>query len=140
MTITAEEIWNRGERLEDWAIDEDRDGELESNAGIQGLFKYDRKYYLLCFDDDGCRPNTLNEIDIEEEIALDEDSFVLQIIEENEGYVVISTTEKDDETDEPLYWSNDDGWVDLGSATRFSSEEKKKLDLPIGGKWKLIVR
>lgn len=56
-------------------------------------------------------------------------------VDTDERYVIISTTEKDDETGKPLYWSNDDGWVDLGSATRFSSEEKKKLNLPVGGKW-----
>ena len=33
------------------------------------------------------------------------------------------------------YWSNDDGWVDIKSATPFSEQEKLTLNLPIGGKW-----
>jgi len=34
-----------------------------------------------------------------------------------------------------LYWSNDYGWVDRASATEFSKEEKKYLNLPINGVW-----
>lgn len=34
-----------------------------------------------------------------------------------------SLTETDWETDEPLYWSNDLGWVDRESATVFTAEE-----------------
>lgn len=34
-----------------------------------------------------------------------------------------SLTETDWETGEPLYWSNGLGWVDLDSATIFTSEE-----------------
>ena len=83
--ITAEQVWNDGDRIEDWAIDENRDGEIESNGGQQGLFKHEGKYYLLCFDCEGCRPDTLNEVDIEEEKSLGEDSFVWKLIEENEA-------------------------------------------------------
>lgn len=32
-----------------------------------------------------------------------------------------------------LYWNNDDGWGD--SATIFSDEEKKTLNLPTDGEW-----
>jgi hypothetical protein len=33
-----------------------------------------------------------------------------------------------------LYWSNEDGWVDKESATIFSEEELKTMNLPIGMK------
>lgn len=39
------------------------------------------------------------------------------------------------ETDSGLFWSNDDGWVDLASATRFTTGERYSLQLPIGGNW-----
>lgn len=35
--------------------------------------------------------------------------------------------------DEPLYWSNDDGWVDLSSATVFTADEAEApVYLPLG--------
>lgn len=36
---------------------------------------------------------------------------------------------------EKLWWSNEIGWVDKKSATRFTEEETKKLNLPMGGAW-----
>lgn len=33
------------------------------------------------------------------------------------------------------YWSNEYGWTSFDEATRFSSEESKRLKLPIGGEW-----
>ena len=33
------------------------------------------------------------------------------------------------------YWSNDDGWTDQEHADKFTEEEQKTLDLPIGGDW-----
>ena len=45
-------------------------------------------------------------------------------------FVVVSTCERDDETGEPLYWSNEDGWTSLDLATRFSSEESLRFCLP----------
>lgn len=33
------------------------------------------------------------------------------------------------------FWSNEDGWVDLASATKFTPDEYKSLNLPIGGTW-----
>lgn len=33
------------------------------------------------------------------------------------------------------FWSNTDGWVDIGSAERFTKEETQNLNLPIGGSW-----
>jgi hypothetical protein len=37
---------------------------------------------------------------------------------------VIRADFNDGTDDEPLYWSNDDGWVALSTATVFSTEEK----------------
>lgn len=39
--------------------------------------------------------------------------------------------------EEPLYWSNIDGWVDLASADRFSEEEMNAYRLPFHGWWKV---
>lgn len=33
------------------------------------------------------------------------------------------------------YWSNDDGWVDIQSATVFSKKETEILNLPIDGQF-----
>ena len=38
-----------------------------------------------------------------------------------------------DEND--LYWSNENGWGDEASATRFTTMEQAHLNLPIGGHW-----
>ena len=38
-----------------------------------------------------------------------------------------------------LYWSNTMGWVDKLNATLFSEKEKNTLNLPIDGRWVLIV-
>ena len=51
-------------------------------------------------------------------------------------YLIRSTTEygwggKRD----PLYWSNEDGWVDKANATKFKAWEIWHLRLPIGGVW-----
>jgi hypothetical protein len=37
----------------------------------------------------------------------------------------------DSSDDQPMFWSNDDGWVDLSNATLFSDEEKARFDLPL---------
>lgn len=34
-----------------------------------------------------------------------------------------------------LYWSNDNGWADLTSATRFTTAERHTVALPLGGRW-----
>jgi hypothetical protein len=36
---------------------------------------------------------------------------------------------------EKLWWSNEIGWVDKKSATRFTEDQTKKLNLPMGGAW-----
>jgi hypothetical protein len=56
-------------------------------------------------------------------------------ITEAKKYVIRSKHEKDDEDDVPLYWHNKQGWVDRGSAHKFSEDEKQKLNLPTGGEW-----
>lgn len=38
-----------------------------------------------------------------------------------------------------LYWSNEDGWVDSASATRFTDEEHDTLYLPDEGTWVRIT-
>ncbi len=37
--------------------------------------------------------------------------------------------------DEPLFWSNDDGWVGVESCSYFSNQEQETLNLPDGGQW-----
>jgi|694.fasta_scaffold03312_27 hypothetical protein len=36
---------------------------------------------------------------------------------------------------EPAFWSNTEGWVDLNSGTKFTSEERCTLNLPTEGTW-----
>lgn len=38
--------------------------------------------------------------------------------------------------DDPAYWSNIDGWVDMRSATTFTQEERDTLSLP--AEWKAL--
>ena len=52
-------------------------------------------------------------------------------------YVIRSTEARDDEYGYPLFWSNDDGWVDRPSATVFSEEETKDPHIPLSGEWVL---
>lgn len=39
--------------------------------------------------------------------------------------------------EEPLFWSNEDGWVDKESATRFTTKQRENLNLPDEGRWVL---
>jgi len=41
--------------------------------------------------------------------------------------------------DGDLFWSNDLGWVDSESKTRFTQEETTYLYLPIDGEWVVCV-
>lgn len=50
-------------------------------------------------------------------------------------YVIYSEEERDDETNEPLYWSNELGWVDITDATKFTEDEKEVLTPPLSGKY-----
>lgn len=38
-----------------------------------------------------------------------------------------------------LFWSNDLGWVDSKSETRFTQEQRTYLNLPIDGEWVFCV-
>lgn len=49
--------------------------------------------------------------------------------------LIQSTIETDEETGEPLYWHNEDGWVEIESANSFSEEETEWMNLPAGGRW-----
>ena len=40
-----------------------------------------------------------------------------------------------DEPDQTLYWSNEDGWGDLDSATIFTEVDHQLRNLPINGQW-----
>tara|TARA_Y100000034_G_scaffold127663_1_gene180914 strand:- start:1019 stop:1420 length:402 start_codon:yes stop_codon:yes gene_type:complete len=54
-------------------------------------------------------------------------------------YIIRGTTKNETDPLEgyPLYWSNEDGWVDYDSADQFSQEERDKLNLPMNGEWML---
>jgi hypothetical protein len=51
--------------------------------------------------------------------------------------IVRAIRERDEETGEPLYWSNASGWSDKASATSFTADEINSVNLPIGGEWEL---
>jgi hypothetical protein len=51
------------------------------------------------------------------------------------NYVIISDTEKDEESGMSLFWNNVDGWVDLVTCDKFTEEESKTLNPPIGGRF-----
>ena len=55
-------------------------------------------------------------------------------------YIIRSLDERDDETNEALYWSNEFGWVPAGQADLFSDKEQKRLNLPIKGRWEVFKR
>ena len=42
-------------------------------------------------------------------------------------YKVIMHAHRDSESDEPLFWNNQDGWVSLATATIFDADE----DIPL---------
>ena len=35
-----------------------------------------------------------------------------------------------------LFWSNEDGWVSYCTCDMFDNDEKKSMNLPIGGEWR----
>lgn len=39
---------------------------------------------------------------------------------------------------EPLWWSNEDGWVDARTADVFTEYEHRRLRLPAGGVWERV--
>ena len=48
------------------------------------------------------------------------------------GMCVIRSREEFHSNGKPLFWSNEDGWVDRKSATLFSKKETEEFDLPLG--------
>lgn len=54
---------------------------------------------------------------------------------EKERIVRIRCKIRDKTTDEMLYWSNRDGWVDRGSATIFTKDEVQSFNIPLDGEW-----
>ena len=51
-------------------------------------------------------------------------------------YLVKSTVETDDDTNEPLYWQHDQGWVDRESASRYTRGEVETTPyLPADSIW-----
>lgn len=55
-------------------------------------------------------------------------------VEHENDYVIVDRGQFDEETQTPLFWSNQDGWVDFRSSTIFSEAETLELTLPIGKK------
>ena len=51
-------------------------------------------------------------------------------------YCIRNNREKDEENNEPFYWSNDWGWI-TENFTVFSEEERFSLNLPINGIWEV---
>jgi len=57
------------------------------------------------------------------------------------NFRIRSNEEHDHETGEPLYWSNEDRWVDESSASTFSEDEyRAPFDLPAGDcQWVIVA-
>ena len=45
--------------------------------------------------------------------------------------------DEDEDEGDPLYWSNEMGWVDKTLASRFDGKERDSLALPMHGEWQL---
>ena len=56
-----------------------------------------------------------------------------EICQSDAAYVIRHETEL--ENSQPLYWSNEFGWVSGDIATIFTAIDKEDLNLPIGGNW-----
>lgn len=56
------------------------------------------------------------------------------------AWIIENTTEKDYETNDSLYWSNEFGWVVCGYDV-YSDEERhlSLYDLPLYGEWVNII-
>ena len=53
------------------------------------------------------------------------------------NWIIKADNEFDFDTDETLYWCNEEGWVLRENCQRFSAEDKARLPLPpfFGGRW-----
>jgi hypothetical protein len=58
--------------------------------------------------------------------------------DKDQAYVII-LLDPEQYNDEPLYWNNEDGWVDWLSATVFTPDERDRFNLPMDGAWKQII-
>lgn len=72
----------------------------------------------------------LNEIAamLGDDLDLEGNWEILEVVD-HRPYLIRSTEEAE------TYWSNQDGWVDIESATEFTDEERHSLNLPMGGEW-----
>ena len=51
-------------------------------------------------------------------------------------YLIVDHSERDDETNEPLYWQHDQGWVNRESATRYTRVDVAATPYLVeGSKW-----
>lgn len=58
-----------------------------------------------------------------------------RLSQSDEVWAIRSLTLKDFDTNEPLYWSNEWGWVSGETAQLFTAQDHAVLNLPIGGTW-----
>ena len=68
------------------------------------------------------------------EMLLEEAEAAIGGVELPSRYVIRHQGVADDDG-EPEFWNNENGWVDLDSATVFPVEMIGKLHLPVGGVW-----
>jgi len=50
-------------------------------------------------------------------------------------YVIYSKSETDANDGKPMFWSNEDGWVDFYNATTFTAGETEGLSVLGDGEW-----
>jgi hypothetical protein len=86
------------------------------------VLRFDGDSYKITYD----TSITSDVIGYLEQSEVDE---LLERIEKLQPHIVIKGGRDDDY--EPLFWSNEDGWVDVMSATRFTEQDSKSLQLPI---------
>jgi hypothetical protein len=52
----------------------------------------------------------------------------------------VANNKCDDDKAESQFWSNEYGWTDFRSATKFTDKDTETLDLPMDGKWVRVAR
>lgn len=60
--------------------------------------------------------------------ALEREGWDADTQDRKEGFIIRGREDREGET---LYWSNEDGWVDRGSATVFTDAERQAFALPL---------
>ncbi|MCK9429458.1 MAG: hypothetical protein M0R17_05600 [Candidatus Omnitrophica bacterium] len=82
------DVFNNGEEISSWLIDENEEGELESNAGQEFLFLYSKEVYILKTDlDDNLRNPNKKAVPLKKEDI--EDSFILEELKKsNEEFIL----------------------------------------------------